>query len=160
MVVQLDEHPTVKEFWRKAATMPPAPVNSAPLNADWLRRLCFDAGADDVGFVERNRAEIADQRGDIDAVFRRTKTLEVSEGHTGTAGFRLTADSQNLASLSAQRNQSCVGRAATQNSRSRLAQIAAGVRALLPLVTRGVADCVCAFETQRDLNKGEQKCNF
>jgi AcrR family transcriptional regulator len=27
----------------------------------WLRQLCLDAGADDVGFVERDRPGIADQ---------------------------------------------------------------------------------------------------
>jgi hypothetical protein len=37
--------------------------------------LCLDAGADDVGFVERDRPEIADQKADIDNVFPRTRTL-------------------------------------------------------------------------------------
>ena len=45
------------------------------LDAAWLRQLCLDAGADDVGFVERDRPEIADQKADIDNVFPRTKTL-------------------------------------------------------------------------------------
>jgi len=35
------------------------------LDADWLRQICLDAGADDVGFVEIDRPEIADQRGEI-----------------------------------------------------------------------------------------------
>jgi epoxyqueuosine reductase QueG len=37
--------------------------------------VCLEAGADDVGFVEAGRAEIADQSGDILAVFQKTKTL-------------------------------------------------------------------------------------
>jgi NAD-dependent dihydropyrimidine dehydrogenase PreA subunit len=37
--------------------------------------VCLEAGADDVGFVEAGRAEIADQKGDIHAVFPKTKTL-------------------------------------------------------------------------------------
>lgn len=75
MALKLDEHPTVLDFWRKAATMPPASVNSAPLDAGWLRRLCFDAGADDVGFVEVERAELASQRSEIDALLPGTRTL-------------------------------------------------------------------------------------
>jgi hypothetical protein len=38
-------------------------------------QLCLDAGADDVGFVERDRPEIADQKADIHNVFPRTRTL-------------------------------------------------------------------------------------
>ncbi|MDE3180592.1 MAG: 4Fe-4S ferredoxin, partial [Acidobacteriota bacterium] len=75
MAIQLGEHPTVKDFWQKAATMPAPTVHSSPLDASRLRQLCLDAGADDVGFVESDRAEIADQMGDIAAVFPRTKTL-------------------------------------------------------------------------------------
>src|SRR6266513_1846849 len=45
------------------------------LDAAWLRQLCLDAGADDVGFVERDRPEIADQKADIENVFPRTRTL-------------------------------------------------------------------------------------
>jgi hypothetical protein len=37
--------------------------------------VCLEAGADDVGFVEAARPEISDQRGDILAVFPKTKTL-------------------------------------------------------------------------------------
>jgi hypothetical protein len=37
--------------------------------------LCLDAGADDVGFVERDRPDIADQKADIENVFPRTRTL-------------------------------------------------------------------------------------
>jgi hypothetical protein len=45
------------------------------LDAAWLRQLCLEAGADDVGFVERDRPEIADQKSDIENVFPRTRTL-------------------------------------------------------------------------------------
>lgn len=73
-MTQLAEHPTVRNFYEKRADRrePQAPP---VLDADWLRQMCLDAGADDVGFVERGRAEIADQKSDIDAVFPRTKTL-------------------------------------------------------------------------------------
>ncbi len=75
MAIQLDEHPTVKDFWQKAATNPPPAANSAPLDASWLRQLCLDAGADDVGFVEIGRAELASQHADIRALLPDTKTL-------------------------------------------------------------------------------------
>ena len=62
--MNLAEHPTVKAFYEKAAD---APVPSTPrkLDADWLRQLCRDAGADDVGLVEIGRSSLDDQRDDI-----------------------------------------------------------------------------------------------
>lgn len=73
-MAQLTEHPTVKRFHERATSR----SDSAPpskLDGDSLRRLCLEAGADDVGFVEIDRPKIADQRKDILAVFPRTKTL-------------------------------------------------------------------------------------
>jgi ferredoxin len=74
MIVQLAEHPTVKRFHERTSALPEGGATFT-LDADWLRRLCLEAGADDVGFVEINRSEIADQREDILAVFPRTKSL-------------------------------------------------------------------------------------
>jgi len=48
---------------------------AAVLNADRLKKTCFNAGADDVGFVELNRPELSDQREDILAVFPKARTL-------------------------------------------------------------------------------------
>jgi len=73
-MMELMEHPTVKHFHRRAASG----SDSAPpstLDAEGLRQLCLEAGADDVGFVEIDRPELADQRADILAVLPRTKTL-------------------------------------------------------------------------------------
>jgi len=67
-MVRLAEHPTVKRF----AGQPQAP---SILDAAWLRQVCLDAGADDVGFVETERPEIADQKAEILDVFPATKTL-------------------------------------------------------------------------------------
>ncbi len=72
--VQLAEHPTVKRFYGRTM-VPPATDAPPKLDADWLRKLCLEAGADDVGFVEIDRPEIADQRDEILAIFPRTKTL-------------------------------------------------------------------------------------
>jgi ferredoxin len=73
-MVQLAEHPTVKVYRERQLEGPPP---SAPdvLESAWLRQLCLDAGADDVGFVEIDQPEIADQRDDILAIFPHAKTL-------------------------------------------------------------------------------------
>ena len=73
-MVKLAEHPTVKRFYgeRKAGSAQEAP---SILDAAWLRQICLDAGADDVGFVEAGRPEIAGQQADIQSVFPKTKTL-------------------------------------------------------------------------------------
>src|SRR5215831_6274555 len=70
----LSEHPTVKWFQERAdaATVQATPLS---LDAEWLRQFCLEAGADDVGFVEIDRPELADQRDDILSFFPRTKTL-------------------------------------------------------------------------------------
>lgn len=70
----LAEHPTVIHL-RTVQTSQPTPASGAGLRADWLRQLCLDAGADDVGFVELQRAELDDQRAEILQVFPQAKTL-------------------------------------------------------------------------------------
>ncbi|MHB1559017.1 MAG: SCP2 sterol-binding domain-containing protein [Isosphaeraceae bacterium] len=69
-MTKLDEHPTVIRHRRRA----PAEVPGV-LDAEWLRRLCLDAGADDVGFVAIDRAEVDDQRAEILRAFPSTRTL-------------------------------------------------------------------------------------
>ena len=70
----LSEHPTVKRFQERInSATPELPLQK--LAAEWLRRLCFDAGADDVGFVEIDRPELADQRAEIIAALSHTKTV-------------------------------------------------------------------------------------
>jgi epoxyqueuosine reductase QueG len=71
---KFDDHPTVKR-WLQMAQENRATSSSAVLDADWLRKLCLDAGADDVGFVELDRPAIANQRQDIMGAFPATKTL-------------------------------------------------------------------------------------
>lgn len=73
-MTHLAEHPTVKKFYARE-TPGAAPPAQAILDTAWLRQVCLEAGADDVGFVEVGRPEIADQKGDIVAVFPQTKTL-------------------------------------------------------------------------------------
>lgn len=67
----LDDHPTVQTARRRT----PLPRADRPLDAGWLRRLCLDAGADDVGFVEIDRPELADEKPHVIAAFPKTRTL-------------------------------------------------------------------------------------
>lgn len=69
-MTRIDQHPTV-------LTIAGRPRTAAPdgLSADTLRRLCLDAGADDVGFVSIDRPELDDQRAEILGAFPTTRTL-------------------------------------------------------------------------------------
>src|SRR5262245_26683775 len=70
----LAEHPTVKRFRERTPAAGYAVPHPA-LDAQWLRRLCLDAGADDAGFVEADRPDLADQHAEIVSLFPATKTL-------------------------------------------------------------------------------------
>ncbi|WP_028922820.1 SCP2 sterol-binding domain-containing protein [Pseudonocardia acaciae] len=67
-MAKIDSHPNVIEVRRRAeqgrAEAPPA-----VLDAEWLRRLCMAAGAEDVGFVDFERPELADERVQIERAF-------------------------------------------------------------------------------------------
>ena len=71
--MKLADHPTVKSFRQNGSQQDDR--SNEPLDAEWLRKLVIEAGADDVGFVEIGRAELDDQREDILKAFPRTKTL-------------------------------------------------------------------------------------
>jgi len=71
--MKLEEHPTVKQARSRA--LPPYSVMPQPLNTDWLKQLVLEAGADDVGFVDINRSELADQTETVLNAFPCTKTL-------------------------------------------------------------------------------------
>ena len=73
-MLKLEEHPTVRRYNEKLR-MDARPSPQPKLDAEWLRTLCLEAGADDVGFVEINRPEIANEREDILTLFPYTKTL-------------------------------------------------------------------------------------
>src|SRR5262249_11476525 len=72
-MVQLSDHPTVQ---RVRATLPKD--TAAPpqvLDADWLRPLCLEAGADDVGFVPVDHPDLAPHKGDILTLFPAGKAV-------------------------------------------------------------------------------------
>ena len=70
--MKLTDHPTVKRIQERGVAVA---EDAQPLDARWLRQLVLDAGADDVGFVEIERAALEDQRDDILSAFPKTKTL-------------------------------------------------------------------------------------
>jgi len=66
MNTPVQDHPTIKAHRRS-----PALQNmSEPLDAGWLRQVCLDAGADDVGFVEIDRPALAEERPHIQRACR------------------------------------------------------------------------------------------
>lgn len=68
---KFDEHPTVvKMRGRSSESRSPA-----VLDAEDLRSLCLAAGADDVGFVEIDRAELAEERQEVHRLFPWCKSL-------------------------------------------------------------------------------------
>jgi ferredoxin len=75
MATALRDHPTVIRFREIGKQYDAPPMHGDALDAQWLRRVCLDAGADDVGFVAIDRAELDDQRADIFEVFPRAQTL-------------------------------------------------------------------------------------
>lgn len=79
-MVQLEQHPTVKQFRDREAAAAPGPLASPAvgprvLDHAWLKKLSLEAGADDVGFVEIDRPALADQKNDILWAFPQARTL-------------------------------------------------------------------------------------
>lgn len=70
--MKLEEHPTVVQF-RNRETDKPEPAG--PLDADWLKALARECGADDVGLVELERAALDDQREGVVSLFPKTRTM-------------------------------------------------------------------------------------
>jgi hypothetical protein len=71
-MAQLSEHPSVRGFWARATASPSEPPST--LDAKELREVCLKAGADDIGFVDVDRAELAGERNDILSFFPHTKS--------------------------------------------------------------------------------------
>ena len=70
---KLDSHPTVVRLRERGGDRPEPP--SGAVDPQWLREICLDAGADDVGFVSIVREEVADQREDLEAALPGVRTL-------------------------------------------------------------------------------------
>src|SRR5947209_8062045 len=68
----VSEHPTIAAM--RARPTPPPNISEA-LDAGWLRQLCLDAGAEDVGFVEVDRPALAEEQPYIQRAFPHTRSL-------------------------------------------------------------------------------------
>jgi len=69
-MTKLDDHPSVVRF-RQSEPRP----RPGRIDVERLRRICLDAGADDVGFVAIDRHELDDQRSEILGIYPWTKGL-------------------------------------------------------------------------------------
>ncbi len=65
-MVKLSDHPTVQRVSARALAQ--ASSHDQTLDADWLRTVCLDAGADDVGFVSVDDPDLT-ERNEILALF-------------------------------------------------------------------------------------------
>lgn len=72
--MKLEDHPTVRHFHRANDRSLEA-ESPRKLDTAWLRQLCLDCGADDVGLVEISRPALDGQREDIRRFFPLAKTL-------------------------------------------------------------------------------------
>jgi Fe-S-cluster-containing hydrogenase component 2 len=69
MKQRLDDHPTVRTVRARAKREP------GPIDADWLRNICRDAGADDVGFARIDDPALVAEREHADAALPGTQSL-------------------------------------------------------------------------------------
>ena len=69
----LEDHPTVK--WYRGRKYDQLSHGAAEVDAQWLKNLVLEAGADDVGIVEVGRPDLDGHRGDILRIFPATKAL-------------------------------------------------------------------------------------
>lgn len=71
--MKLEDHPTVRRL--RGRGEPPCETTPQVLDAAWLRQLCLDAGAADLGFVELERPDLDSERADILAALPGTRSL-------------------------------------------------------------------------------------
>ena len=83
----LNEHPAVMRYYERKARSKGDNVASE-LCHKYIRRLCLNFGADDIGFVEIDRPELDDQRDDILKMFPWTKSLVSFVGRLSRENLR------------------------------------------------------------------------
>jgi len=111
--MKLEEHPTVKRYRDKSeAAVPPM---GDKLDADWLKKLVLEAGADDVGLVDIDRPELAEYGADILAIFPWAKTLVSFVTRLNPANIRCTSQAvRDLEFISAQKTADGIARKVTR----------------------------------------------
>ncbi len=71
---RLEDHPSVIRAL-EARAQGQTPATPEALDPVWLRELCLECGADDVGFISLERPELEDQRADILAAFPHARSI-------------------------------------------------------------------------------------
>jgi ferredoxin len=71
--MKLEDHPTVK--WYQERSQAGVESMASKVEAEWVKQVVLDAGADDVGIVEIDRAELADQRDDMLRAYPKARAL-------------------------------------------------------------------------------------
>ena len=69
---QMANHPTVRKYYSSSGR---EKSELSAIDTEWLRALCLDAGADDVGFVDLEHAELGSERERILQCWPRTRSL-------------------------------------------------------------------------------------
>ena len=67
--LRLDDHPTVRAVRARGASAPPS-----ALDAEWLRQLCLDAGADDVAFASVEDPALVSEKEHVEAALPGTRS--------------------------------------------------------------------------------------
>ena len=71
--MKIENHPTVR--WYQEQSKAEQDREPSKVEAEWVKQVVLEAGADDVGIVEIDRPQLADQREDVFRVFPKTKAL-------------------------------------------------------------------------------------
>lgn len=69
-----DSHPSIQRYLENRAVGQPD-LSTKVLDAEWLRQICLDAGADDVGFVEIEAPALQSQKSNIETAFPQTRAV-------------------------------------------------------------------------------------
>lgn len=88
----MNEHPSIKRYNEKKQSTTPQDKPSK-LSAVELRKICLELGVDDVGFVEIERPELANQKENILNIFPWTKSLISIVGRVNRENLRNPARS-------------------------------------------------------------------
>jgi hypothetical protein len=68
IAARLADHPPVRKVLSRKSETP------GVIDADWLRRLCVDAGADDIAFARVENPDLASEREHVDAALPGTQS--------------------------------------------------------------------------------------
>lgn len=70
--IKLADHRTVRHVKAGSGA---SPYNTDPIDSEWLRQVCIDAGADDVGFVSLDNPAVAEERDYVREALPGTRSL-------------------------------------------------------------------------------------